>query len=41
MIKHYLTKYKTDGKKFATSWLQLNIFDKCFCFSQKTISIDE
>ena len=40
MIKHYLTKYISDGKKFATSWLQLNIFGKCFCFSKKTINLD-
>ena len=41
MLKHHLTKYKVCGKTVAASWLQLNIFGKCFCFSQKTINIDE
>lgn len=39
MIKHYITKYGSDGKRFATSWIQLNIFNKAYCFFQKTIEI--
>ena len=40
MIKHYITKYKEDGKKYAESWLQINLFGKCYCFSEKKIEID-
>ena len=37
MIKHYITKYEGDGKRLATSWIQLNLFGKAFCFNEKTI----
>lgn len=39
MIKHYITKYKSDGKRLATSWIQLNLFGKAFCFNTKTIEL--
>lgn len=39
MIKHYLTKYQENNKKFASSWIQVNLFGKVFCFSKKTIEI--
>ncbi len=40
MLKHHLTQYgeSENGKSigwFACSWLQLNIFGKCFCFNIK------
>lgn len=35
MLHHYMTKYSENGKKYAESWLQLNIFGKCFCFSRR------
>jgi len=38
-MKSHLTKYTENGKKFATSWLQINIFGKCFCFNKKTIAL--
>lgn len=38
-MKSYLTKYRADGKRFATSWLQINLFGKALCFNQKTIEI--
>ena len=41
MLKHHLTQYTTDGRKFVTSWLQLNIFGKCYCFSKRTIKIED
>lgn len=40
MFKHYITKYTADNKRFAESWLQLNIFGKCFCFSKKRIELN-
>lgn len=39
MIKHHITKYGTEGKRYAESWLQLNLFGKCYCFSKKRIEI--
>lgn len=35
MLHHYLTTYIEDGIKYAESWIQINIFGKCFCFSRK------
>lgn len=34
-LNHYITIYGRDGKKYAASWIQLNIFRRCFCFSKK------
>lgn len=39
LIKHYITKYAENGKRYAESWLQINIFGKCYCFSKKRIEI--
>lgn len=39
MIKHYITKYEGNGKRLATSWIQLNLFGKAFCFNEKTIDL--
>ena len=39
MIKHYITKYESNGKRLATSWIQLNLFGKAFCFNEKTIDL--
>ena len=33
MIHHYMTQYEENGEKKVVSWLQINIFGKCFCFS--------
>ena len=40
-MKHYITEYTTpeNGKRYATAWLQLNVFGKIFCFSVITIEI--
>lgn len=40
MLEHNLTYYIVDDKTIVTSWIQLNIFGKCFHFSKKTITID-
>ena len=39
MIKHYITKYEENNKRYAESWIQINIFDKTFCISKKKIRI--
>ena len=32
-MKHYITKYRDEsGRLVVKSWLQLNLFGKCFCF---------
>lgn len=38
-VHHYITKYKENGKTFVESWLQINLFGKCFCFSKKKIAV--
>ncbi len=40
MFKHYITKYEENNQLYAESWLQINIFGKCFCFSRKKIKLD-
>ena len=32
--KHYLTVYEENSKLYAESWLQLNVFDRSYCFSK-------
>lgn len=39
MIKHYITKYEEENKRYAESWLQINIFGRCYCFWRKRIEI--
>jgi len=39
MPRHYLTKYWTDGKHYAESWLQINLFGRCYCFSKRRMEI--
>lgn len=39
MIKHYITKYKENNKRYAEAWIQINIFGKSICISKKKIEI--
>ena len=39
MLKHYITKYEEENKRYAESWLQINIFGRCYCFWRKRIEI--
>ena len=41
MVKHYITKYECENTLWFESWLQINLFGKCFCFSKKRIPIVE
>lgn len=38
-MKHYLTKYSENGKRYAEAWAQINLFGKCFCFWKRRIEI--
>lgn len=39
MLHHYITKYKERDIAYATSWIQLNILGRVFCFSKKRIKL--
>lgn len=39
MLHHHMTKYIADEKQYVTSWLQLNLFGHCWCFSKRTQEI--
>jgi hypothetical protein len=39
MLNHYMTKYVSNGKRYAESWLQLDLFGKSYCFSKKIMEI--
>lgn len=39
MIKHYITKYEENNKKYAEAWIQINILGKTFCILRKKIEI--
>ena len=32
--KHFLSIYKENSKLYAESWLQLDLFDRSYCFSK-------
>lgn len=38
-MKHYITKYAENGVRYAESWMQINLFGLCFCFSKRKIPI--
>jgi hypothetical protein len=40
MPHHYITKYEENNKIYCESWLQINLFGKCYCFSKIKIEID-
>lgn len=35
MVRHYIIKYVENGRLYAESWLQINIFGKTFCFQNR------
>lgn len=41
MLHHYMTKYiqLNSGKRIAESWIQLDLFGWCWCFSRKKMEI--
>ncbi|WP_054639757.1 hypothetical protein [Lactococcus fujiensis] len=45
MLHHYITNYgleKSDGTidNIVESWIKINVFKWCFCFSKKRIKLD-
>ena len=32
--KHFLTVYEENSKLYVESWLQLDVFDRSYCFSK-------
>ncbi len=39
-MHHYLTKYRNqNGKQFAASWFQLNVFRRRFIFADRKIEL--
>lgn len=34
VVKHYLTVYEENSKLYAESWLQLDVFNRSYCFSK-------
>jgi len=39
MIKHYITKYTENGKRYAEAWIQINILGLSFCISKRKLKI--
>lgn len=39
MLKHHITQYTSNGKRYVESWLQINVLGKCICFSKKRVSV--
>ena len=33
-MRHHMTFYEEDGVRYVESWLQINLFNKCYCFSK-------
>lgn len=38
-MHHYITRYTENEICYVESWLQINIFGKCFCFSKRKIKV--
>jgi hypothetical protein len=41
MIHHYITVYGENGRVYAESWMQLDIFGRCFCFWNRKMDITD
>lgn len=38
-MHHYITKYDENGKKYAESWIQLNLLGWAICFSRRKMQL--
>ncbi|WP_286010649.1 hypothetical protein [Enterococcus durans] len=39
-MHHYITKYQDENEKLRiVSWLQINLFNKSYCFSKKELAV--
>ncbi len=41
MLKHHLTKYGANGKRFAESWLQFNLFGKKYALAKEELNFND
>lgn len=43
MVHHYITKYRMPdtGKLHVISWLQVELFGICWCFSEREIEVQD
>lgn len=39
IMEHFITKYEENGKMYAESWFQMDLFGKSYCFWRKRIEI--
>jgi hypothetical protein len=39
MIKHRIVKYGEDGEQYIASWIELHIFGKIICISERRINL--
>ena len=40
VLHHYITKYVDENdERIVESWLQLNLFGLCWCFSKRRVSL--
>ncbi len=35
MVHHYMTKYDENNHSYVASWIQINLFKRCYCFSKR------
>ena len=41
MLRHYITRYVEDGRAYAESWVQLELFGRCWCLSRRRVEITD
>jgi|WetSurMetagenome_2_1015567.scaffolds.fasta_scaffold152017_3 hypothetical protein len=41
MVHHYMAIYGERGRVYIESWLQINLFGRCFCFWRKKQDITD
>ncbi|ALC09324.1 hypothetical protein JM48_2118 [Lactiplantibacillus plantarum] len=35
MVHHYITKYDENNHSYVESWIQINLFKRCYCLSKR------
>lgn len=35
MVHHYMTKYDENNHSYVESWIQINLFKRCYCLSKR------
>ena len=38
-LRHYMTKYEEGGVLWVESWIQVEAFGRCWCFSRRRLQI--